>query len=410
MTKQKRARALPCTFAVIMVLALAACGSGGSGTAAGGAPVKIGMLVAKTGLNSAASAPTTAVVDAWTKWVNGKGGVGGRQVQVVVEDTAANPVTALTKAKDLVQKQQVVAVILQDAASEGAVGGYLQDNNVAVIGAAGFDPSVWSVRPNYVTVITTPPAIHQAHSAAAAALGATRLLSVVCAEVPSCAQAATNVANESAGLGQAVEGSAKISASEPNYTALCLSAIQKQVQYIAAALTPDVSARLGSDCLRQGYQGSIGVTALLPQRADAVPGVKFAGGLFAFPWWADAPPVAEYRTVMGQNAPEADIRSPYMTATWTTLQLFAKTIDRVKPAQITAGSVMDAYHTIKAETLDGLLPQPLTLTAGAPAPQVRCFWLFRYTSGDKQPVSMTFGPSGNGATGGLASSCNRATA
>lgn len=399
-------------------LVMAGCSSSGSpkpgATASGSAsaaarstaaPITIGMLVAETGLNSSASAPTTQVASAWEQWVNASGGLGGHPVNVIVKDTGANPVSALSEAKDMVQQDSADAVVLQDAASEGAVGQYLQSMNIPVIGAAGFNPAVWGVLPDYVTLITTPPAIHQVHDVAATAAGAKTIMSVVCAEVPSCAVAASNVQKAATANGLTFAGSVTVRADQPDYTAECLSIMQKKVHYIAMSLTPDVATRVAGDCKQQGYSGLIGVTALIQSQADKLPGVRYSGGIFAFPWWVDAPPVRQFRSVMARYEPNADIRSPYMTATWTALELFRRALG--KPSgTVTPASVMDAYYGLKDETLGGLLPQPLTLTRGKGAPPVNCFWLFDYTSGGKNPTAVTHGRNGNGGSDGLASSCS----
>jgi branched-chain amino acid transport system substrate-binding protein len=44
--------------------------------------------------------------------------------------------------------------------------------------------------------------------------------------------------------------------------------------------------------------------------------------------------------------------------------------------------VIAAYGTIADETLDGLLPEPLTFTAGEPGPPVDCFWLYTAEDGE----------------------------
>jgi len=66
---------------------------------------------------------------------------------------------------------------------------------------------------------------------------------------------------------------------------------------------------------------------------------------------------------------------------------------------------MEAYDSLKGETLHGLLPQPMTYTVGKPAPKVTCFWIFAYTAGKNGFTALHQGPSGNGATDGLRSSC-----
>lgn len=62
------------------------------------------------------------------------------------------------------------------------------------------------------------------------------------------------------------------------------------------------------------------------------------------------------------------------------------------------------YHTISGETLDGLLPQPITYTAEGAQPLVRCFWLLELEGGEFATLAVD-GDSGNGAEGDLATRC-----
>ena len=41
-----------------------------------------------------------------------------------------------------------------------------------------------------------------------------------------------------------------------------------------------------------------------------------------------------------------------------------------------------AYDGIDGETLDGLLPQPMSFNANEPAPPVTCYWLAEYEDGE----------------------------
>jgi hypothetical protein len=74
----------------------------------------------------------------------------------------------------------------------------------------------------------------------------------------------------------------------------------KESDYIAMSLTAAVATRVAGDCRQQRYHGLFGVTALIQSQVDTLPGVHYAGGIFAFPWWVDAPPVEQFRSVMSK--------------------------------------------------------------------------------------------------------------
>jgi branched-chain amino acid transport system substrate-binding protein len=100
-----------------------------------------------------------------------------------------------------------------------------------------------------------------------------------------------------------------------------------------------------------------------------------------------------------------DYRDPTSTAVYAGLQVFKMAMNNISGA-VTKATVLQAMGTVKNETLDGLLAQPITFQAGQPAPKVNCFWLYKYKAGDKDFTALTpQGTSGNGAQGDLASAC-----
>jgi branched-chain amino acid transport system substrate-binding protein len=363
------------------------------------------MAVSETGFNSAGAAVSAPVAAAWAKWVNANGGIDGHPVDLIIKDSAGNPVTALGVLKQMVA-DGVVAVVLQDAGAEAAVGQYLQDQNMPVIGAEGYDTTTWSARPNFFSITTTNPTIQQAYVSGAQAVDGKTISVAYCAEVSSCQQTATVVSQQAAKVGIKYVGSSQVSASAPSDAAVCLSFMQKGAQVIAIGLTSDTTSRVVSDCQQQGFKGSYSVTsgAVIQKDFDATPGAKYVGVINAFPWWADAAPVTQFRDVMAKYAPGVDIRSTFPTSTWATLELFRKAVQG-DASGLTPAKVSADYYALKGETLNGLLPQPMTFTRGEPAPKVTCFWVYSYTGGSAAFKSAHIGPSGNNATNGLSTSC-----
>jgi branched-chain amino acid transport system substrate-binding protein len=133
--------------------------------------------------------------------------------------------------------------------------------------------------------------------------------------------------------------------------------------------------------------------------------MKMIGTLNGFPWWADAAPVERFRTAMEKYEGDTDIASTSTTTVWASLELFKKALGE-DTATVDRASVTTAYSAIKDETLDGLLPQPITFTEGAAAPVVNCFWQYDFSAGDENPKLLApKGESGNGASGDLATAC-----
>jgi branched-chain amino acid transport system substrate-binding protein len=82
-------------------------------------------------------------------------------------------------------------------------------------------------------------------------------------------------------------------------------------------------------------------------------------------------------------------------------------MDATPPAadQVTKDDVLAAYYALEGETLDGLLPGPVTFTEGdGPQPGMPCGFPISFADGEF--TTTTYGDeSGNGATGDLQSFC-----
>jgi branched-chain amino acid transport system substrate-binding protein len=97
-------------------------------------PIKVGLLAATTGVSAASG---TDMLRGWNLYWKLHGAmVADREVQTIHEDTAGDPNTALTKARQLVEQQQVDMIVGPLFANEGlAVADYLK-----TVGIPGFYP------------------------------------------------------------------------------------------------------------------------------------------------------------------------------------------------------------------------------------------------------------------------------
>jgi branched-chain amino acid transport system substrate-binding protein len=95
------------TAALAASLALLA----GPAAPGGAAPIKIGALLSVTGPASFLGAPEARTLEMAVAELNAKGGAGGRRIELVVRDTAGSPEKALSFAKQLIDEEQVFAII-----------------------------------------------------------------------------------------------------------------------------------------------------------------------------------------------------------------------------------------------------------------------------------------------------------
>jgi branched-chain amino acid transport system substrate-binding protein len=72
--------------------------------AAAAEPIKIGMPMALTGPLGSVGQQLKRGGEAWAKAQNAKGGLLGRQIQLLIEDTAGNPADCVRKAQEMVER------------------------------------------------------------------------------------------------------------------------------------------------------------------------------------------------------------------------------------------------------------------------------------------------------------------
>ncbi len=91
--------------------ALAALAAVLAAPAAAEEPIKIGALLSVTGPASFLGAPEARTLELLAAELNARGGVGGRKVEILVKDTAGSPEKAISFAKQLIDEEQVFAII-----------------------------------------------------------------------------------------------------------------------------------------------------------------------------------------------------------------------------------------------------------------------------------------------------------
>jgi branched-chain amino acid transport system substrate-binding protein len=154
MTIRKRRTAVAMATAVALVSAgVAACGSSSpsssaasGGTTAAPSVIKLGLITDLTGPFSSSFTSSEKGIKAYVDMVNADGGINGHKLSYVVADTTSTITGAQTAAQELVQRDNVFAVVDDSAAFSGAEP-YLLQRGVPAIGGA-FDGPEWNVASN----------------------------------------------------------------------------------------------------------------------------------------------------------------------------------------------------------------------------------------------------------------------
>jgi branched-chain amino acid transport system substrate-binding protein len=398
--------------AIVLASASSACGAAkdavGSASTDGltKSPIKIGLMISKTGPSASSDKDGADVATAWQQWVNANGGIAGHPVSVVIADDKGDGATALAGAKSLVADPGVLVLTSQESNTETTVSSYLKTVDVAIVGATGYSPTIWGALPNYFS--TSPagfPTDVLAQFVSAKAVGATKWTAVSCAEIAACKATEPMYSPAAAQQGLSYIGAQSVSSTAASYTAECLKMIRSGADFIQIAVSPAAAKRLIADCKAQGYAGWYGATAgSVNADLTGVSGLRLAGGLQGFPWWADTPAVKQYQDAMAKYQPKADRENPGATSVWAALELIRKALANVGDNP-TRQDVFTGLYGLHDEDLGGLLPQKMTYTKGAGAPQVLCAWLYKLENG-KFSSARQSGPSGNSvASGDLKSDC-----
>ena len=74
-------------------------------------------------------------------WANENGGINGQPVELVFKDSANDPAKASAAAKELVEQDGVIAITLADGSAEDAVGPYLNEQRIPVVGGSDSAPT-----------------------------------------------------------------------------------------------------------------------------------------------------------------------------------------------------------------------------------------------------------------------------
>lgn len=95
---------------------LAACASDpktspGSSAGSSSEPFKIGALIPLTGFETHVGQSMKVATEIAVDEVNAAGGILGRQIQLIVEDEAADPATGVDKARKLIQQDKVTVIV-----------------------------------------------------------------------------------------------------------------------------------------------------------------------------------------------------------------------------------------------------------------------------------------------------------
>lgn len=402
MLRPKPAGALACA---LIALALSACGSsssnkststptttaassattgassGSTGASSGststptstpsGTPIVLGAICSCSGPQASLLASMGQVGQAWASSVNANGGIDGHPVKLITKDDGSNPATSLQDAKELVEKDHVIAIVGETSLADSAWAPYVAGKGIPVVGGISQE-APFLTNPDFFPsgtqlVVSIVGTIAQAKLA-----GKTHVGVLYCAESPVCAQV-DPIAKGAAALSGLKYTSGKISATAPSYAAPCLAMKSAGVDATVVFDNAQIIQRFAAGCAQQGYkplQVSLYTTVanswLTDPNFDGTP----LGSVNANPLDTSVPGVAKLHDALSKYAPGLLAPAKFSfdsVLPWAGGQLFEAA---AKAANLTPTStpadLKKGLYALKNETLGGL-SSPLNFTPGKPA-------------------------------------------
>ena len=392
MTMKRAVTALALTGLAVTAITGCSASKPVTESTATGTPIKIGVVASM----SNKTLPTTAGPEglkAWAATVNGKGGLQGHPVQIIVEDDGNDPAKSLTAVKQLVERDGVVA-LASWTSNEASWSGYVEEKKVPVIGGTSYAP-IWQTSPDFFPVQSTLQTAMFAQPVMAKNAGATTIGNFYASDVSSAVEAVKAKADIATKVG--IDGSfnAAISSSQPDYTAACLSAKSAGVEAISFAGVP--AERIAPSCAQQGYDP----LWVLPGEAvtDAIMKVPALANLlapqFTFPFFLEVPETEAYRAAMKTDyrGPADGMFSPLTSSAWTAGLVYENVLDNIGIREnITSADILEGLYKVKDFTAGGLSLK-LSFSPDDTQRIMKCFWETGLTDGQWS------------AKNGLASTC-----
>lgn len=398
-------RSIVCLAATAaLALSLSACGSDDDDTAApptsGGAtsapatsgsatkaPFKLGAIGTYSGPLASSIAPARPGLEAWVQSVNAAGGIDGHMIDMTIKDDAGNPTTALAAAKELVEKEKVIAIVGQASAAYTGWSEYITKQKIPVIG--GLDTGEpFASDANWFPVGGNAPAGNEGIIKTIKDKGLKTVAFIGCTESPACANTKGIYEGLAKKYDLAFPVGQLLSSALPDYTAICLTLRDAKVDAVTTGFASATVIKIFEDCAKQGYKPflvgngpAVSTDYLASPVLDGLTAVQLV-----FPFTdSSTPETKAFQEALAKYGPSASkngaASNPFSVSSWVAGKAFEAA---VKAGNIGDGATSaDVYKGLYAmtpgETLGGLVP-PLTYKEGV-VTKVPCYFIQQIEKG-----------------------------
>ncbi len=365
------------------VSAIVATGVGSSASATEPqTPIVIGNIGSYSGVEASSQAAAPIVLKAWASWVNAHGGLHGRPVKLIIKDIGANPAGGVAAVKELVEQDHVVAIVGEEDNNDSTWASYVASTGIPVIGGQSLDLP-FATNPDFFPIGTNIFADIYGEQTLAKSLGPKEGL-LYCAESPQCAGIAPLSKFIAASTGLQIPVSIEVSATAPNYTAVCEQLKSAGVSSYAIADNSAVVLRIATECALDGLKarltatdGSITSSWLKKPAANGA-----LDSEVDLPYFDNSIPASKLmQQAIKRYAPHlGQLNGPTSVYSWVSGILLDKAVSAIPlGGKITPESIKTGLYTLKNQTLGGLAP-PLTFSPGKPS-VVNCYFVAKITDG-----------------------------
>lgn len=365
----------------LMTALFGACSSSHSTSTGGsGSSILVGNIGSYSGSSGGSEAGGEQVIKAWADYVNANGGLDGHQVKLIVDDDAGSSTTAVEDVQQLIA-DHVVAIVGEQSNVDSSWATDAEQAGVPVVGGLSIDLP-FATNPDFFAAGTNAVAISFGVVSQAKTFGS-KFAILYCAESPQCQEAVPLDKFIGSTMGVSIAYSASISATAPDYTAVCQALKASGAESYEIADSSPVVLRVAAQCAQQGVtaknvtdDGTITEAWL---QSGAMNGVLSAET--DFPFVDNSVPNSQaYQKAIAKYAPSLGGQNgPSASYSWVAGLLFQAAVQAGGSGPVTSASVKAGLYTLKNDTLGGVAP-PLTFTPGH-ADQVDCYFVLGISAG-----------------------------
>jgi branched-chain amino acid transport system substrate-binding protein len=365
---------------------------GGSAPGAGGpgpatlSPVNFGSICECSGPAGASIGAGIASNQLVVKWLNDNGGLNGHPIKLFVADSNSDPNRYFALVKQMVEENKVIGFMGQmSPLTINAGDKYLRDKNIPVVGGDGAhglwfgSPVLFFPGPSYTTQAVATAKL-------ALALNTPKVAMFYCAEAQPCQvgrDALHSKLKDEKAPGVEIVYEAKVSLAQPDFSAECLQAQSKGAQAVIVFVDAAAASRTTRSCIQQGYKPQWLTSPLTSAHADDPNNEGMANPVAVFPWFLEQSPAQKlFHDAIRRYNPSLTVNATTSVVWLAGQMLLAATKNVPLPAENpTSQNLLNGLWSIKNNSFDGLVADPVTFTQGQPSPDHPCYFVVQIKKG-----------------------------